>query len=135
MAWSTTPEDADVPADAPGHAMWRSGRTLVADPYLRRIHFVDDQAVKGMIMPVHYLSGRLNTFLRKNWTCDEDDGHARWLDDLACLQRQARMIKVTIERATPEQARDAFLHISRAGVPMSAEDFDAAMAFDLGGLA
>lgn len=134
MAWSTTPPDAEVPSDAPGHGVWRSGRTLVADPYLRTVRFVDNAEVAGMMMPIHHLSGSLNTFLRRAWRRDEDDRHAHWLDGLGDLQRGARMIKVTIERATPAQARDAFLHIARAGVPMSAEDFDAATAFDLGGM-
>lgn len=131
MAWSMTPTNADVTPDAPGHDIWRSGRTLVADPYRNLVRFVDDDDVTGMIMPIHHLSGTFNTFLRKNWKSAEDDVHAEWLDALGELQRSSRMIKVTIERATPAQARDAFLHISRVGVPMGVDDFDAAMVFDL----
>lgn len=131
IAWSLTPGDVRVDPAAPGYDIWRSGKTLTADPYTRTVRFVDDAEIKGMMMPVHNLTGTFNTFLRRNWVSEEDDVHAEWLDHLGSRQREARIIKATIERATPEEAREAFLHISRAGVPMSAADFDAAMGFDL----
>ena len=42
----------------------------------------------------------------------------------------ARVTATTIQDATPEQAKHAFLRICRTGVPMSEADFERAMAWD-----
>lgn len=130
IAWSMTAPDADVPEDLPGSDIFRAGRHLVMDPYEKRAHFVDADEVHGMMMPIHMLFDSIWPFTRKAWKSDEDDDHIQWLDDMGYRLRGARIVRTTIDGATPEQARDAFLHIARAGVPMDQADFDAAVAFD-----
>ena len=130
IAWSMTAPDAEVPDGLPGGELFRAGRTLVLDPYERRVHFVDADRVQGMMMPIHHLFDTTMPFIRKAWRSDDDDVHMEWIDDVGYRLRGARIVRTTIDGATPAQAREAFLHIARAGVPMSQADFDAAVAFD-----
>jgi hypothetical protein len=130
IAWSMTDPDEDVPEGLPGSEIFRAGRTLVLDPYEKRARFVDAAKITGMMMPIHHLFGTISPFIRKAWRSDEDDAAMAWLDDQGYRLRGARIVRTTIDGATPEQAREAFLHIARAGVPMSQADFDAAVAFD-----
>ena len=127
LAWSMTPPDADVPDDAPGRHLFRSGETLVLDPASRSARFVADDAVDGMIMPVHLLFEGMSAFFRRAWRSDADDAAMAWLDHAGSRLRETRIVTTTIEDATPEQAKEAFLHIARAGVPMSDDDFDRAV--------
>lgn len=129
IAWSMTDPDADLPEGLPGGELFRVGRTLVLDPYERRARFVDFDQVHGMMMPIHHLFGTISPFIRKAWRSDDDNEAMEWLDDQGYRLRSARIVRTTIDGATPEQAREAFLHIARAGVPMSQADFDAAVAF------
>lgn len=130
IAWSMTDPDEDVPEGLPGSEIFRVGQTLVLDPYEKRARFVDSGEVHGMMMPIHHLFGTISPFIRKTWRSDGDDAAMAWLDDQGYRLRGARIVRTTIDGATPEQAREAFLHIARAGVPMSQADFDAAVAFD-----
>lgn len=129
MAWSATHPDAPVPEGSIGVELWRSGRTLVADPYERRIRFVDDdQLPDRLLLPVHHLCSTLQRWLRKAWDGNETDlEHVEWLNSLESNLIATRVIVTTLERSTPAEARSAFLRISRAGVPMTQEDFDSAI--------
>lgn len=132
VAWSMTNIDAqDFPPDSPGIDLFAKDNRLIADPYARKVHFVAAEKIEKMMMPIHYLFEGMNEFFRRQWSDDQDDKAMAWLDDLAYKFRQARIVRTMIENATAEEARDAFLHISRAGVPMSAEDFDNALKFGL----
>ena len=51
-----------------------------------------------------------------------------WLDHVGGQLREARITITHMQNATIDEAREAFLHIARAGVPMSQEDFDNALA-------
>ena len=83
-----------------------------------------------MIMPVHYLTNEFGKFMRNAWQSDDDDEALTWLDHVGSQLREARITITHIENATVEEAREAFLHISRAGVPMSQEDFDNALTME-----
>lgn len=128
IAWSMTDPDADVPQGLPGGEIFRAGRVLVLDPYEKRAHFVERDRIHGM-MPIHHLFDSISPFVRKAWRSDDDDA-LTWLDEQGYRLREARIVRTVIDGATPEQARDAFLHIARADVPMAQADFDAAVAFD-----
>lgn len=130
IAWSMTDPNTDLPEGLPGSEIFRAGRTLVLDPYERRVRFVALDEVHGMMMPVHNLFSGASAFFRAAWRSKEDDAHMDWLDDAGHRLRTTRIVRTTIDGATAEQAREAFLHIARAGVPMSQADFDAAVAFD-----
>ena len=43
--------------------------------------------------------------------------------------RNAQVVVTNLEQATVEEAKDAFLHICKVGVPMSAADFEAAVSW------
>ena len=128
IAWSMTPPDADVHEDASGASIFRDGQVLVLDPHQKKPLFLDPDEVTGLIMPVHYLFNRFSKFLRDQWRSDEDDEAIEWLDHVGSMLREARITITHMENATIDEARDAFLHIARAGVPMSQEDFDNALA-------
>lgn len=131
IAWSMTAPDEDVPDGAPGAHLFRAGHLLVLDPAQRRARFADPAEVVGMVMPIHHLFGSTSQFIRTAWRSEADDAAMQWIDDMGYRLRAARIIRTTIDGATPDEARDAFLHIARAGVPMSQDDFDAALAFDV----
>lgn len=132
IAWSMTNPDETVADNLPGSNVFRSGKTLVLDPHERRARFVSPEEISGMIMPVHHLFGTLSAFLRTAWRSDDDNEAMDWLDRAGERLRTARIVRTTIVGATTEEAREAFLHVARAGVPMSRSDFDAAMAFNPG---
>ena len=130
IAWSMTDPDEDLPDGLPGSELFRVGRTLVLDPYERRARFVPFDEVQGMMMPIHHLFGNSSAFFRTAWRDKDDDPHMEWLDNAGYRLRATRIVRTTIDGATPEQAREAFLHIARAGVPMDQADFDAALNYN-----
>ena len=127
LAWSMTPPDTEVPDDTSGANVFRDGQVLVLDPNQKKALFVNPDEIRGMIMPVHYLTNEFGKFMRNAWESDDDDNALEWLDHVGSQLREARITITHIENATVAEAREAFLHISRAGVPMSQEDFDAAL--------
>lgn len=129
MAWSITKPDVDVPQDTPGREIFRNGRVLVADPYTKTVRFMKKADIQGMIMPVHHLDGTTSSFFREHWKTEEDNEHMEWIEGVASRFRESRIVKTSIINATSDEAREAFLHISRTGVPMSQEDFDNAVAY------
>ena len=129
IAWSMTAPDEIVPENAPGKDIFRSEKILVLDPYQKCARFVEPGEVERMMMPIHYLFTNQNAFFRQGWKDETDNDAMNWLDRAGDKLRGARVVRVTIEDANIEEAREAFLHISRAGVPMSQEDFDKAIQF------
>lgn len=143
MAWIVRDLAEPLPADLTEHerATWCSGMQLVADLGLQRILFVPvKEAELGFRMPVAaMLDNRVaNRELRRRWaedwssySEDERDKGCKWFDDTSAAFREARVVVTDIRNATAEQAKDAFLHICKVGVPMSEKDFDAAVAWAL----
>lgn len=130
LAWSATDPEAEVPEDSSGKALWRNGRHLVADTHERRVVFVDAEVARAdrWLVPVHVIGHGLQMALRDIWDGDKDDLHrVDWLDALENRLRQSRVIVTTIQ-ANEQDARRAYMLMASAGVPMSAQDFDAALA-------
>lgn len=129
LAWSMTdPSDPDIPDSAEGGMIWRSGRRLVADANERIVRFADASELEDpWILPMSDCGDRLMKTLRLVWRKTEDDpAKSEWLDDLDRMTRQARVVVTTIH-ADEAHAKAAFARMSRAGVPMSESDFEAAM--------
>jgi hypothetical protein len=97
------------------------------------VSFSDDATVTSTAFPVAYLldSQRTMAHLRAHEPASgyEDDALNWWIDGVQTSIRQARVVRTDLERASVAEARKAFLAIARAGVPMSEEDFDAAIGW------
>lgn len=131
IAWSMTDPNEDILADAPGRDVFLGddGLRLMLDPETRLARFIHPDDAHRLAMPIHMLFGRISAFQREAWRNDGDDEIMEWIDKVGYRLREARIVKTTIENATPEEAKEAFLHISRAGVPMSQADFETALAY------
>ena len=138
-AWSCRAHDdpSPFPDDLSDmeRATWASGMHLVADCRTETIRFVDAETASD---PHCFAPGMLAStdanpvFRRHDKLVKFTDREANWLlGTIPDAIREARVIVTMLERASPEEALDAFRHIARAGVPMSDEDFEAAMAWAL----
>ena len=131
-----------MPGDMTEHeqAVW-GGQRLVCDLDNGEICFADSDGGNGVFrLPIRVLfeSSQLNRMLLDRW--DTDWAHlsvSRKEEGLHLLQiwenafRDARVIVADIQDATAEEAKEAFLHICKVGVPMSEDDFTRAMAWAL----
>lgn len=140
MAWLTRNIADPVPTDLSGQEKqtWGSGDSLVLDLAARAIKFVPESEVNvGFRLPISALfHGNLNQEMRSRektqWAgvpiADIDDA-AQWIDDTRYAFMEAKVVVTDIRYATVEEAKDAFLHICKLGVPMSEADFEAAVAW------
>lgn len=129
LAWSSVdPTDPSIPVEASGRELWTSGRRLVADARARTVRFVDAEALEDRwLVPMVHGGNMLGRTVRAIWKGDDSElPMAEWLDHLDARTRESRVVVTTIE-ADETEARRAFARISRAGVPMTEADFDAAM--------
>lgn len=127
LAWSATDPGQDVPAEAAGLALWRSGRRLVADVDAKRIRFADASETDRWLIPMHVVGHSMQMHIRKTFGQEDiEDWRFEWLDDVERALREARVV-VTRIYSDEETARAAYLRICSAGVPISPEDFDAAV--------
>lgn len=143
MAWIVRDLAEPVPKDLTEHerTTWCSGMQLVADLGQKRILFVPvEEADVGLRMPVAaMLDNRVaNREIRMRWSQhwlryseEQRDAGAKWFDEASSAFREARVVVTDIKNATAGEAKDAFLHICKVGVPMSEKDFDAAIAWAL----
>jgi hypothetical protein len=129
LAWSISDPDEYYHCDLPGYDVFKE-EILTLDPYEKNVRFMKKSEVHGMMMPVHYLTNNANVFYRKNWKSDEDDAAIDWLEQAGYKLRESKIVITTILDASPEEAKEAFLHIARAGVPMSEGDFMAILDQD-----
>lgn len=130
LAWSATDPETDVPDGATGTALWRNGRHLVADTRTSRVRFVDaaEAIADDWLVPMHHIGRSLQPETRRIWNGETELlPRVEWLNDLEHRLRSARIVVTTLH-GDEEEARRAYLLISTAGVPMSAEDFDATVA-------
>lgn len=127
----STPDDLSI-SEA---ATWTCGQKLVADYSVRRIMFVPrEEAETDLRIPVSVIcdSTALNKHFRRHDVWDRigsNDAALKWVDDCAHAMRSARVTTTNLNGATPAEAKRAFLKICRVGVPMSAEDFEAALGW------
>jgi hypothetical protein len=118
---------------------WGSGETLVVDLEHRDIRFVPKEAAdKGFTLPAYALLDTIAgmRLMRERYDAPEWSRFSEkereegliWWDKVASARiREARVVAVVLERATPEEALKAFTRICKVGVPMSQEDFEAAL--------
>jgi hypothetical protein len=142
FAWMThllheTPDDLSEAE----RVTWASGETLIVDLAARAIRFVPvEEATAGFTLPAYTLFGGTDgmKIMRERWeSADwlklsnaERDAGLKWWDAIASPRFMgARLVSTVLENATLEEARKAFLHICRVGVPMSEHDFDAALGW------
>jgi hypothetical protein len=141
MAWLAQDTSLDLPDDLVGKEQetWGAGERLVVDLALREILFVPEAEVnQGFRMPTAaLLDSRIgNGVIRARWSTlwgslseEEKDAGLVWYESCAYAFREARVVVTDMEGATADEAKDAFLHICKVGVPMSEEDFKKSLAW------
>lgn len=138
FAWSLRLPGEPMPAE---HLMsdaematWGDRQLFVFDPDERNASFVHEDEVLGdrLLIPagIVFDAVKLNPFLRKR---DKEIGVSDealvWLDPIGSAIRSASCSQIILDRASPEEALEAFRHIAKVGVPMSEQDFNDAMAW------
>jgi len=144
IAWMRHDESASAPADlSPAEAAtWASDERLVLDLLEQRICFVPaHQADQGFRLPARCAFGGAdsNALIRARWDTlwrglseeDKNKGLTWWDRKVRDSFADARVVETVMENATVAEAKRAFLHICRVGVPMSEADFEAATAWTL----
>lgn len=128
LAWSGTDPKEEISPEAAGYELWRSGRRLVADAHASRVRFADANEVNPWLVPMHVIGNGLQSYLRKAWDGTEEQlSKVDWLENVEYRLRSARIIVTTIQ-ADEADARRAYYLMATGGVPISPEDFDAALA-------
>lgn len=144
MAWLAHDFSMPIPRDLSRHekVSWGADDVLVVDLLKREFRYSvpGEMAESEFLLPTAaVLDSRIaNKLIRKNWstswssfTEEQKERGLKWLDQCQSAFREARVTVTEIEHATAEEAKDAFLHICRVGVPMSEADFDASIKFAL----
>jgi len=139
LAWLMHDYDGPLPDDLTAGEIetWAAGQRLVANLRTKQLEFVDvKDADADFRLPAYTLldSRRAHPLMRKRWDNDwahlseeERDAGFKWFDEASAAFSDAKVVATWIEHESVENARRAFLHICRVGVPMSAEDFDKAI--------
>ena len=139
LAWCLRGHDPDAElhdASEKEKTTWMNGRELVYNWHNDGFAFMEPQESRELItVPVRAaFSTGMRTFL-DSWNHWAEKGHSdsdieacahQW-DKITRGFQEARIVETCLQDATPEEARHAFLRICRNGVPMSEEDFDAAL--------
>ena len=104
--------------------IWCSGEILVADFEQKKVLFIKEDELKNRLcVPFEILCDNraFNQYMRSH------DEALVWFDQCSDSVRDARIVSTIIIRASPEEAKKAFLHICRVGTPISEEDFNKAL--------
>ena len=141
LAWLTRDPATPLPEDLTEQERitWADGQELVADLAAKVVRYVAAEDVdKGFFLPVNALfdSRIANRIIRIRWSttwagiaeAEREDG-LRWLDKASYAVSNAKVIETNLSRASLQEAKHAFMHICKVGVPMSEEDFEAALAW------
>lgn len=143
LAWLCFDYAEPLPSDLSDTeaATWASSERLVIDLEAQALRYVPvAEASAGLRLPTAALldSQLALPLIRKKWSTDwadysddAKDDALRWFDECSYAFREAQVTYADIQGATVDEARDAFLHICRVGVPMSPADFEAAVAWAL----
>lgn len=138
LAWMLNPSLEVSDPSAAESRTWLSGQKLVLDAEHESILFLPAaEAESRLCYNSECFTSQEPKLIRERYTQLLNLGHSQEAVDelterLDAVQRailQAQIIMTTLVDATPEEAREAFTHIARAGVPISAEDFDRAVAW------
>lgn len=134
FAWSLMPPGATIPADVEGRerATWASNESLVADPGTKSVRFVpNEEASSGARVPPGLLVDTpvLWKVVRERGDVSFPDDELKWLfEDAERAVRGARLAVTELVGGTLDEAIEAFLHVGRAGVPVSESDLRSALA-------
>ena len=141
LAWLLHDFTTGMPTDLSDKEQetWATGEELIVDMETKELRFVKHaNAAEGFSLPAAAMfdSRVANTLIRARWernwkdfSEDQKDAGLKWLDHCADCFREARIVETVLENATPAEARKAFLHICRVGVPMDQADFDKAIGW------
>lgn len=140
LAWMGREADEPLPDDMTEQerATWPLDERLIADLATQTIKFVPAaEADDGFRMPAAALihSAVSNVVFRKRWAEWSEMGETelnagmKWFDNTAAAFREARVVVTEISEASAAEAKHAFMHICKVGVPMSEQDFAAALAW------
>lgn len=141
LAWMTYDFGDPLPEDLSEteRQTWGSGQRLVLELGEKRFAFVDArQANEGFRLPAYALQDTRKgwSLIRERWDTqwsqvseDERNCGLKWYDEAAAAFSNAQVTATWIEHAGVTEAKRAFLHICRVGVPMSESDFDAATSW------
>lgn len=144
LAWilATPGERARITGRTAAEAeTWRDEEEIVYDHASGKILFLPhEEAVRGLRIPLRHVihfTGRPMLELMKSWEAQgfynsHMEEAVTGFEKISHGFREARVVLTTIEDATTDEARHAFQRICRVGVPMSVEDFDAAMSWQAG---
>ncbi len=140
MAWLMRDPAEPLPTDLTEHeqAVWGT-EVLACDLDHQTVRYMPPAELDASLaIPFHALldSERANRFCRERWATtwsawaeDDKNNGLRHLDHCQNAFRNAQVVATNLEQATAEEAKDAFLHICKVGVPMSAADFEAAVSW------
>ena len=142
LAWLLAGQDAPYPSDITGLEAdtWQKDETLVVDLIERKLCFVPiGEQYGGLRVPASFIfdSVRMGKCIRSRWSFDWSvfseevrDNAVEWLEKGVIDQFRNAQVTVThLEKASAVEAKDAFLHICKVGLPMSEAAFDAAIAW------
>lgn len=138
MAWMTHDPAAPLPADISEMERQTWGaHVLMMDLFEEKFVFIGRNETPSPTMLPSYLAFDTMArwrLIRERWDNDwthlgdeRVDRMLRWMDEVDRAFSDARVTVTEIHNASAQEARDAFLHICRVGVPMSEADFDAAL--------
>ncbi len=145
LAWalSDSPKEFNMDLSAIERQTWQTDDSLVLDFATRSIKFLpSDEAEIGLRVPVWTLgdNSKSRQFMRTKlalweastaYRSEEIDSFFDFYDSANnSIMRQASAC-MTVHDASLEQAKDIFLNVCRVGVPITEEEFDAALNFNL----
>lgn len=136
IAWMLRDPAAPVPEDLSEkeRATWASGRHLVMNLATRKFEFLERD--EGLTMPIRALfdTRLVSRFQRERWNRqwsdfddDEKDAGLDWVGRCCNATSHAQMIETVLHDCSRQEAVEAFIHMSKLGVPMSEEDFRTAL--------
>lgn len=141
LAWMRQAPGSAPPADlqASERDTWGGEERVGLDLGRRCLRFMaPDEISNGFTLPswVLFRNVETNKEVRGRWegawrgvsTADREAG-VNWMDRCVDAFSDARVVVTLLDNASVAQAKKAFLHICRVGVPMSEADFDAATAW------
>ena len=139
MAWMLRDTSQPLPSDLTDHEreVWGGPDQLMCDLHAQKLRYVAPDE-KGLFLPIAAVfdSRQAQPMIRDRWSTawsafseNERDNGLRWFDKVENAFRDARVVATDMEYATAQEAKDAFTHICRVGVPMAAEDFDKALSW------
>lgn len=139
LAWAMRDNALPLPSDMTEHELevWGQDDVLALDLETAEFSFMQqDELESRLCLPVRALLD--NTYalqlVRKLWNGPwRAHDHSRVQEAISRFDRmqdtflEAQAAVCDMQRASLDEARDAFSHICRVGVPMSERDFDAAL--------